>query len=204
MKHELPKLPYAYDALDPHFDARTMEVHHSKHHQAYVNNLNAALDKEPGLFDVKLPDLLSNLASIPEEIRGALRNHGGGHYNHSLFWELLSPDGGGEAKGDLGKAIDKTFGNFSAFQKEFEQAAMTRFGSGWAWLSRDRFGQLLVHSSANQDSPVMDGLAPVLTVDVWEHAYYLNYQNRRADYLKAFWTVVNWDQANENFTNARR
>ncbi|MFH1811362.1 MAG: superoxide dismutase [Pseudomonadota bacterium] len=203
MMHELPKLPYAYDALDPHIDARTMEIHHSKHHQAYVNNLNAALEKEPALFDVKLLDLITNLASVPESIRTAIRNNGGGHLNHSLFWEVMDPNGGGEPKGDLKKVIDKNFGSFAEFQKQFEVAATTRFGSGWAWLSRDHFGRLTVSSTANQDSPLMDGLTPVLGLDVWEHAYYLNYQNRRPDYLKAWWSVVNWDKVAENFNSTR-
>jgi Fe-Mn family superoxide dismutase len=203
VKHELPKLPYAYNALDPHLDARTMEIHHTKHHQAYVNNLNAALEQEPALFDVKLVDLVTNLASVPEKIRTAVRNNGGGHLNHSLFWETMTPDGRGTPRGELARAIDRTFGSFVEFQKQLEAAATARFGSGWAWLSRDHFGKLVVHSTANQDSPLMEGLTPVLGVDVWEHAYYLSYQNRRADYLKAWWTVVNWDQVERNFASAR-
>lgn len=202
-KHTLPNLPYNYDALEPHFDARTMEIHHTKHHAAYVNNLNAALDKHPELFDVRLDDLIANLASVPEDIRIAVRNHGGGHANHSFFWTLLGRGKGGEGKGDLRKAIDTTFGSFEAFKKAFSEAAGSRFGSGWAWLSVNRFGQLVVHSTANQDSPLMEGLKPVIGLDVWEHAYYLNYQNRRPDYVGAFWNVVDWDQADRNFKEAR-
>ncbi|MCU0664084.1 MAG: superoxide dismutase [Myxococcota bacterium] len=201
-KHSLPALPYAYDALEPHIDAQTMEIHHTKHHQAYVNNLNAALEKHPHLFDVHLDDLLAHLASIPEDIRTAVRNHGGGHANHSFFWTLLGKGKAGEAKGDLRKAIEGSFGSLEAFKKAFSEAAATRFGSGWAWLSVDRFGKLVVHSSANQDSPIMDGLRPVLGLDVWEHAYYLNYQNRRPDYVASFWNLVDWDQAERNYKDA--
>ncbi len=203
MKHELPSLPYAYDALEPFIDARTMEIHHTRHHNAYVTNLNAALDREPGLFDVKLEDLLSNLSSVPEPIRGAVRDHGGGHANHSLFWSLMGKDCGGEPVGKLARAIDTTFGSFDQLKTLFNQAAGTRFGSGWAWLSRNRFGQLTVHSTANQDSPLSDGFTPVLGLDVWEHAYYLNYQNRRPDYVSAWWSVVDWERANELYVAGR-
>jgi superoxide dismutase, Fe-Mn family len=203
MKHELPSLPYAYDALEPFIDARTMEIHHTRHHNAYVTHLNAALDKEPGLFDVKLEDLLSNLSSVPESIRGAVRNHGGGHANHSLFWSLMGKDRGGEPVGKLARAIDSTFGSFDQLKTLFNQAAGTRFGSGWAWLSRNRFGQLTVHSTANQDSPLSDGFTPVLGLDVWEHAYYLKYQNRRPDYVAAWWSVVDWERANDLYVTAR-
>ena len=203
MKHELPDLPYAYDALEPFIDARTMEIHHTKHHNAYVTNLNAALDKEPGLYDVELEDLLSNLASVPEAIRGAVRNHGGGHANHALFWSLMGKGEGGEPVGKLASAIDSSFGSFDQFKALFSQAAGTRFGSGWAWLSRNRFGQLAVHSTANQDSPLSDGFTPILGLDVWEHAYYLKYQNRRPDYVSAWWSVVDWERANDLYVTSR-
>ncbi len=202
-KHELPKLPYAFDALEPHIDAETMEIHHGKHHAGYVSKLNAALEKHPRLSEVALDELLANLASVPEEIRTAVRNNGGGHFNHSFFWPLLSGSGGGEPGGDLGKAIADRFGSFSSFKSEFAGAAGGRFGSGWAWLVVDRFGTLHVTSTPNQDSPVMEGLRPVLGLDVWEHAYYLKYQNRRPDYVEAFWNVVDWDRANANFKAAR-
>jgi superoxide dismutase, Fe-Mn family len=197
MKHELPDLPYAFDALEPHIDARTMEIHHDRHHAVYIANLNAALDKHPELYDVQLPDLLRSLGSVPEDIRGAVRNHGGGHANHALLWTLLSPRGGGSPGAELGKAIDRAFGSLDEFKTVFNQAAATRFGSGWAWLSRNRFNQLVVHSTANQDSPLVDGLTPILGLDVWEHAYYLKYQNKRPDYVSAWWNVVDWDRAEE-------
>jgi Fe-Mn family superoxide dismutase len=202
-KFELPPLPYAADSLAPHIDARTMEIHHGKHHAAYVNNLNGAIEKHPELFDQTIEGLLANLAAIPEDIRTAVRNNGGGHANHSFFWPLLSGSGGGAPSGDLADAINGAFGSFEIFKETFGQAAMTRFGSGWAWLSVDGGGKLVVSSTANQDTPVSDGLKPVLGLDVWEHAYYLNYQNRRADYVGAFWNVVNWNQAAENFKNAQ-
>jgi superoxide dismutase, Fe-Mn family len=202
-KHELPALSYGFDALEPHIDARTMEIHHDKHHGGYVNKLNAALDKHSQLFDATVEDLLRNLASVPEEIRTAVRNNGGGHANHSLFWPLLSASGGGRPDGDLAKAIDAEFGSFDSFKERFEQAAATRFGSGWAWLAVTRFGKLVVTSTPNQDSPLMDGLTPVVGLDVWEHAYYLKYQNRRPDYIAAFWNVINWKQASANFAAAR-
>lgn len=201
--HQLPRLPYAFDALEPHIDARTMEIHHGKHHQGYVNNLNAALEKHSQLASTALDELLGNLASVPDEIRTAVRNNGGGHANHSLFWPLLSPTGGGAPRGALAGAIDATFGSFEVFKERFAKAAATRFGSGWAWLASDHFGGLQVLSTANQDSPLMDGLTPVIGLDVWEHAYYLNYQNRRPDYISAFWNVLNWEQANANFDAAR-
>ena len=201
--HQLPALPYAFDALEPHIDARTMEIHHGKHHQGYVNKLNAALEKHPELAQTGLEELLGNLASVPEEIRSAVRNNGGGHANHSLFWPLLSANGGGRPKGALAGAIDSAFGSFDAFKERFANAAATRFGSGWAWLALDHFGRLQVLSTANQDSPLMDGMAPIIGLDVWEHAYYLNYQNRRPDYIAAFWNVLNWEQANANFEAAR-
>jgi Fe-Mn family superoxide dismutase len=202
-KFELPPLPYAADSLEPHIDARTMEIHHDKHHAAYVNNLNGAIEKHSELFDHTVESLLANLAAIPEDIRTAVRNNGGGHANHSFFWPLLSGSGGGAPSGDLADAINGAFGSFDTFKEKFGQAAMTRFGSGWAWLSVDGGGKLVVSSTANQDTPISDGLKPVLGLDVWEHAYYLNYQNRRADYVGAFWNVVNWNQAAENFKNAQ-
>jgi superoxide dismutase, Fe-Mn family len=196
MAHTLPDLPYAFDALEPHVDASTMEIHHDRHHNAYVAGLNAALEKEPGLFDVPLDDLLANLASVPEALRGAIRNHGGGHANHSLFWQLMGPGKGGAPAGEVAAAIDRSFGSFEEFRSQFAKAAATRFGSGWAWLSRNRFGKLVVHSTANQDSPLMEGLTPLLGLDVWEHAYYLKYQNKRPDYVTAWWNVVDWDKVN--------
>ncbi len=202
-QHEVPSLPYAYDALEPHIDARTMEIHHTKHHAGYVNNLNAALEKAPELADTSLEELLQNLAGVPESIRTAVRNNGGGHANHSFFWPLMSPNGGGNPVGDLASAIDSTFDSFDSFKQQFGTAAATRFGSGWAWLSLDRSDQLIVHSTANQDNPLSEGLRPVVGLDVWEHAYYLNYQNRRPDYVGAWWNIVNWEQAEANFQSAR-
>ena len=200
---QLPDLPYAVDAIEPYIDARTMEIHHDKHHAAYVANLNAALEKHPNLFEVTIEDLLSDLSAIPEEIRTAVRNNGGGHANHSFFWPLLSGSGGGEPVGDLANAIHTTFGSFDAFKKEFSSAAATRFGSGWAWLSLTSGGGLKVSSTPNQDTPLSEGLKPIVGLDVWEHAYYLKYQNRRPDYVAAFWSVVNWEQAEANFQAAR-
>lgn len=202
--HSLPSLPYALDALEPHIDARTMEIHHTKHHAAYINKLNGALEKRPELLDVRIDDLLRNLPSVPENIRTVVRNNGGGHANHTLFWKVMSPKGGGTPSGDLGRAIDKSFGTFDEYKKRFADAAATRFGSGWAFLSLNRFGELAVHSTANQDSPLMDGFTPLLGLDVWEHAYYLKYQNRRPDYISAFFNVINWNQVAENFDRARR
>ena len=203
MAHELPDLPYDYDALEPHIDAETMKIHHSKHHQGYVNNLNAALEKHPELADKSLEDLLGDLDSVPENIRTAVRNNGGGHANHSLFWPCLAPGSGGTPSGELAGAIDSAFGSFDAFAEAFSKAAATRFGSGWAWLCVDNSGGLVVTSTANQDNPVSEGLNPILGLDVWEHAYYLNYQNRRPDYVKAWWNVVNWEQVSENFAEAK-
>jgi Fe-Mn family superoxide dismutase len=202
MAHELPPLPYAFDALEPHIDAKTMEIHHDKHHAAYVNNLNAALKGHAGLEKKSIIELLSNLASVPEEIRTTVRNNGGGHLNHSMFWKLMGPGGGGQPKGELGDAIASTFGSFDDFKTTFGKAAATRFGSGWAWLSVNR-GKLEVTSTPNQDTPVMEGVKPILGLDVWEHAYYLKYQNRRPDYVGAWWNTVNWDQVAENFNQAK-
>lgn len=198
MAYELPKLAYAYDALEPHIDARTMEIHYTKHHQAYINNLNGALDKHPELAKKSLESLLSDLNSVPEDIRTAVRNHGGGTWNHSMFWEIMSPKRGGAPKGELAKAIDASFKSFDAFKEDFAKAANGRFGSGWAWLVKKGSG-LAVVSTANQDNPFSDGVTPILGIDVWEHAYYLHYQNRRADYVTAWWNVVNWDAVAERF-----
>jgi len=198
-RHELPALPCAFDALEPHIDARTMEIHHGKHHAAYVNNLNAALDKHPKLFELSVEDLLRDLSRIPEDIRTAVRNNGGGHANHAFFWPLLCPRGGGAPVGELAAAISAEFGSFDGFKERFATAATTRFGSGWAWLSLDGKGKLVVSSTANQDTPISEGQRPVLGLDVWEHAYYLNYQNRRPDYIAAFWNIVDWKRANANF-----
>ena len=203
-KHELPALPYDLDALEPHIDAKTMEIHHDKHHGGYVSKLNAALEKHPELFDVGVEDLLRNLASVPEEIRTAVRNNAGGHANHSLFWPLLSSKGGGRPGGELARAIDAEFSSFDSFKERFDGAAASRFGSGWAWLALTRFGRLVVTSTPNQDSPLMEGLTPVVGLDVWEHAYYLKYQNRRPDYIAAFWNIIDWEQANRNLAAARR
>ena len=201
--HVLPALPYAFDALEPHIDAKTMEIHHGKHHNGYVTKLNAALEGHAELQATGLDDLLGNLASVPEGIRTAVRNNGGGHANHSLFWPLMSPTGGGEPSGDLAAALAGEFGSVGKFKELFSAAAKTRFGSGWAWLSVNRFGKLVVHSTPNQDSPLIDGLKPVIGLDVWEHAYYLNYQNRRPDYVAAWWNVINWEQAAANLKAAR-
>ena len=202
MPHELPSLPYAYDALDPHIDAQTMEIHHSKHHQTYVNNLNAALEKHPELADKGLDDLLSDLSAIPDDIRTAVRNNGGGHANHSMFWPAMSPNGGGEPSGELADAINGAFGSFSDFKDQFTKAAIGRFGSGWAWLCLDG-GKLIITSTPNQDNPISDGLKPILGLDVWEHAYYLKYQNKRPAYIEAWWNVVNWEEVAKNLASAK-
>ncbi len=198
MPHTLPTLPYTYDALEPHFDARTMEIHHTKHHQAYVTNLNAALDKHPALHEKTVEELVADLEMIPEDIRTAVRNHGGGHLNHSMFWELIAPGAGGKPSGALMQAIEKTFGSFEKFQDQFAAAAAARFGSGWAWLIVDG-KSLAIVSTANQDNPITDGKTPILGLDVWEHAYYLLYQNRRPDFVKAFWNVVNWKEVEKRY-----
>ncbi len=203
MAHTLPELPYSHDALEPHIDAQTMQIHHTKHHQAYVNNLNAALEGKPDLQGKSIEDLLRGIDQVPEEIRTAVRNNGGGHANHSLFWPLLSKDGARQPGGSLAEAIDRKFGSLDAFKKQFSDAAGKRFGSGWAWLVVKPGGELDLYSLPNQDSPFMQGDTPVLGLDVWEHAYYLKYQNRRPDYVQAFWNVVNWDQAQKNYDAAR-
>lgn len=199
---ELPELNYNFDALEPYIDARTMEIHHGKHHAGYVNNLNKALESAPELYNSSIESILSDLTKIPESIRTAVRNNGGGHANHSLFWKVMTPGGNKKPVGSLGKAIDSQFGSYEAFMEKFSNAAATRFGSGWAWLVLDGSKKLQVYSTANQDSPVSEGHTPVLGLDVWEHAYYLNYQNRRPDYIKAWWNVVNWDVASRNYENA--
>ena len=201
MGYALPELGYDYNALEPHIDARTMEIHHSKHHNGYVTKVNAALEGTD-LADKPIEEVISNLSAVPEDKRGAVQNNGGGHANHSLFWSVMSPDGGGAPSGDLAAAIDSAFGSFDKFKEEFAAAAGTRFGSGWAWLCVDG-GKLHVESTANQDNPLMHGHTPILGCDVWEHAYYLNYQNRRPDYVKAFFNVVNWDAVAERFAAAK-
>jgi superoxide dismutase, Fe-Mn family len=202
MAFELPSLPYAFDALEPHIDARTMEIHHGKHHATYVSNLNKALEGHEDLQNKSLEDLVSNPDSLPQDIRTAVRNNGGGHYNHSLFWQMLAPNGGGEPTGELAQAITSAFGSFSAFKEAFEKAGMGRFGSGWAWLGLKN-GELTILSLPNQDAPLMEGLTPILGVDVWEHAYYLKYQNRRADYLSSVWNVINWQEVDRLYRQAR-
>jgi superoxide dismutase, Fe-Mn family len=192
MAYSVPDLPYAYDALEPHIDEETMRIHHDKHHQAYVDKANGALEGTEWA-DKDVDEVLKNLSSLPAEKQGAVRNNAGGHANHTLFWQMMSPDGGGEPSGELADAINGAFGSFDAFKEEFKNAGIARFGSGWAWLVKDASGNLAVVSTANQDSPVSDGQTPLLGCDVWEHAYYLKYQNKRPAYLDAFWNVVNWD-----------
>lgn len=202
MAYELPSLPYDYSALEPHIDAKTMEIHHSKHHQAYISKVNAALEGHDALAGKSIEDLMSRLAEVPESIRGAVRNNGGGHANHSLFWTIMSPNGGGEPSGELADAINAACGSFDEFKEQFANAAATRFGSGWAWLSVDS-GKVVVESTPNQDTPLSEGRTPILGLDVWEHAYYLNYQNRRPDYISAFWSVVDWNAVAERFAAAK-
>ncbi|MCC6190265.1 MAG: superoxide dismutase [Anaerolineales bacterium] len=203
MAHELPPLPYAPNALEPYIDAQTMEIHHGKHHAAYVANLNKALESAPDFQNKTAEQLISDLGALPEAIRTAVRNNGGGHANHSMFWKIMGPNGGGKPAGELAAAIDAAFGGFDACVEKLNTAGATRFGSGWAWLSLNKSGALLVHSTANQDSPLMEGLQPILGVDVWEHAYYLKYQNRRPDYLKAWWNVVNWEEVARRYAAAK-
>jgi Fe-Mn family superoxide dismutase len=198
MAHQLPTLPYGFDALEPHIDAQTMQIHHGKHHAAYVTNLNAALDKHPDLHKKSLDDLVRDVNKVPEDIRTAVRNNAGGHANHSMFWLIMAPKGGGEPKGRLADAIQNTFGEFAKFKEQFAQAATTRFGSGWAWLALAK-GKLEIYSTPNQDNPLMDGKLPVMGLDVWEHAYYLKYQNRRPDYVAAWWSVVNWREIEKRY-----
>ncbi|MGP4080861.1 superoxide dismutase [Pseudalkalibacillus sp. R45] len=201
-KHELPALPYEFNALEPHIDEETMKIHHGKHHNTYVTKLNAALEEHADLQDKGINALVSNLDAVPENIRTAVRNNGGGHANHTMFWQMLSPNGGGAPKGEVSDAINSKFGSFDKFQEEFAAAAAGRFGSGWAWLVVNN-GELEVTSTPNQDTPLMDGKTPVLGLDVWEHAYYLNYQNRRPDYISAFWNVVNWDEVEKRYQEAK-
>jgi superoxide dismutase, Fe-Mn family len=198
MTFELPQLPYAYDALEPHIDKETMNIHHTKHHNAYVTNLNNALQGIDALLSKSVEEVISNLDAVPESVRTAVRNNGGGHANHSLFWKVLSPNGGGLPTGELADAITKKFGSFESFKEEFAKAAATRFGSGWAWLAVNN-GELEVTSTPNQDSPLMEGKTPILGLDVWEHAYYLKYQNRRPEYVTSFWNVVNWDEVSKRY-----
>jgi Fe-Mn family superoxide dismutase len=198
MAHAVPPLPYDYNALEPHIDEQTMRIHHDKHHAAYVNNLNAALEKHPGLQSKSVEDLVRGINSVPEEIRTAVRNNGGGHLNHTMFWEIMGPGKGGEPKGGIAEAIKSTFGDFEKFKTQMNDAGVKRFGSGWAWLI-DAGGKLVIESTANQDSPLMEGKKAILGIDVWEHAYYLKYQNRRPDYLAAWWNVINWDAVNNRF-----
>ncbi|PLR87603.1 superoxide dismutase [Bacillus sp. V33-4] len=202
MAFELPQLPYAYDALEPNIDKETMNIHHTKHHNTYVTNLNNALEGNEELLSKTVEEVISNLDAVPETVRTAVRNNGGGHANHTLFWQILSPNGGGEPTGDLADAINSKFGSLEAFKEEFSKAATTRFGSGWAWLAVNN-GELEVSSTPNQDNPLMEGKTPVLGLDVWEHSYYLKYQNRRPEYINAFWNVVNWDEVSKRYSAAK-
>jgi Fe-Mn family superoxide dismutase len=196
MAYTLPPLPYAHDALEPHIDKQTMEIHHGKHHQAYINNLNTALEKHPDLQTKSVEDLIRGINTVPEDIRTAVRNNGGGHANHSMFWQIMGPHAGGQPTGAIADAITSSFGGFDAFKEQLAKAGAGRFGSGWAWVI-DQGGKLAIESTANQDSPLMEGKKPVLGIDVWEHAYYLKYQNRRPDYISAWWNVVNWNEVNK-------
>lgn len=203
MAFELPALPYSNDALEPHIDALTMEIHHDRHHNTYVTNLNAALESAPELQSKSLEDLISNLDNVPESIRTAVRNNGGGHANHTLFWEVIGPNGGGQPTGAIADAIGSELGGYDKFKEDFTKAATTRFGSGWAWLVVGKDGKLAITSTPNQDSPLMEGQTPVLGLDVWEHAYYLNYQNKRPAYIEAFFNVINWDEVNKRYAAAK-
>ncbi len=202
MAHELPPLPYDYSALEPHIDAQTMQTHHGKHHQTYVNNLNTALEKYPDLQGKSAEELVSDLSSVPEDIRTAVRNNGGGHVNHTMFWRIMGPQGGGEPTGRIAELIQQTFGDFDTFKQQFNDAGAKRFGSGWVWLVRGSDGSLSITSTANQDNPLSEGQYPILGNDVWEHAYYLKYQNRRPEYLQAWWNTVNWDEVNNRLQQA--
>jgi len=203
MAYTLPPLAYPYNALEPHIDARTMEIHHTKHHQAYINNVNNALKGRSDLESKSVEALIAGINAVPEDIRGVVRNNGGGHANHTFFWTIIGPNGGGQPKGNVAAAINQAFGSFDAFKEKFAQAAMGRFGSGWAWVSVSG-GKLEISSTPNQDSPIMDGKTPVLGIDVWEHAYYLHYQNRRADYIAAFWNVINWQEVENRYTAVKK
>lgn len=202
MTYTLPDLPYAYDALEPYIDEETMHLHHDKHHNTYVTNLNAAIEKYPELGEKTVEELLSDMDAVPTDIKTAVRNNGGGHANHSFFWEIMAPNAGGEPTGEIKEAINEAFGDFSSFKEEFKKAAAGRFGSGWAWLVMEN-GKLAITSTANQDSPLMEGKTPILGLDVWEHAYYLKYKNVRPDYIAAFWNVINWDEVNKRFEAAK-
>jgi superoxide dismutase, Fe-Mn family len=202
MAYSLPALPYAYNALEPYIDAKTMEIHHTKHHQTYINNVNGAIQGTE-FENLPVEKLIADLSKIPEDKRMVVRNNGGGHANHTLFWTIMGPGAGGKPSGDLASAIDSTFGSFDTFKEQFAKAATTRFGSGWAWLSVAN-GKLQVESTPNQDSPLMEGRTPILGLDVWEHAYYLNYQNRRPDYITAFWNVINWNEVAKRFADAKK
>ena len=202
MTYTLPDLPYAYDALEPYIDEETMHLHHDKHHNTYVTNLNAAIEKYPELGEKTIEELLSDMDAIPTDIKTAVRNNGGGHANHSFFWEIMAPNAGGEPTGEIKEAINEAFGDFSSFKEEFKKAAAGRFGSGWAWLVMEN-GKLAITSTAYQDSPLMEGKTPILGLDVWEHAYYLKYKNVRPDYIAAFWNVINWDEVNKRFEAAK-
>jgi len=201
MAFTLPPLPYDFAALEPHIDAKTMEIHHGKHHQAYVNNLNAAIEKAPELASKSLDDLMRNVATVPESVRTAVRNNGGGHWNHSMFWQIMAPKAGGEPSGNLGNAIRTAFGDFAKFREQFSAAGVGRFGSGWAWLINNG-GKLSITSTPNQDNPLMEGQRAIVGIDVWEHAYYLKYQNRRPDYITAWWNVVNWKEVEKRFSQS--
>lgn len=204
MAYELPALPYPANALEPHIDEQTMNIHHDRHHNTYVTNLNAALESAPELQNKSIEDLIANLDSVPENIRTAVRNNGGGHANHTLFWQIIGPGGGGAPKGAVAEAIDRELGGFDKFKEDFTKAATTRFGSGWAWLVVGKDGKLAVTSTPNQDNPLSEGLTPILGLDVWEHAYYLKYQNKRPDYIAAFWNVINWDEVNKRYEAAKK
>ena len=203
MAFTLPNLPYDFGALEPHIDAKTMEIHHGKHHQTYVNNLNAAIEKTPELANKSLDELMRGIDSVPEAVRTAVRNNGGGHWNHSMFWQIMGPGAGGEPGGALGEAIKKSFGDFAKFKEQFQAAGAGRFGSGWAWLINDG-GKLSITSTPNQDNPLMEGKTAILGLDVWEHAYYLKYQNRRPDYIAAWWNVINWSEVGKRYEAARK
>jgi superoxide dismutase, Fe-Mn family len=203
MPFTLPDLPYAFNALEPHIDAKTMEIHHDKHHGTYVSKLNAALEKAPSFQSKTIEDILRSLDAVPAEVRTAVRNHGGGHYNHTLFWKMLSPKGGGKPTGELASAMDRAFGSFDTFKEQFGTAAANLFGSGWAWLCADSSGKLSIVSTPNQDNPISQGMKPLLGLDVWEHAYYLKYQNRRPEYIAAFWNVVSWSQVAANLSASK-
>jgi Fe-Mn family superoxide dismutase len=204
MAYTLPTLAYPYNALEPHIDARTMEIHHTKHHQAYINNVNNAIKGKTDLESKSVEELIANMNAIPEDIRNVVRNNGGGHANHTFFWTIIGPKAGGQPQGKISSAINESFGSFDAFKEKFGQAATTRFGSGWAWVTLSKEGKLEISSTPNQDSPLMEGKKPILGIDVWEHAYYLHYQNRRPDYIAAFWNVVNWQEVEKRYNAAKK